>query len=173
MHPGLAIPMLKQTLRSLRSGGRVTAVAVLALALEIGANTAVFSVVNAVSLRPLPSPDARPAGHRIHGRSVQEQICVEEEEMHLLCGHAQFDEAGCRGPELVYSNRIVVEEKRLHSARDEILRRCFAGGRRLIDGNPATEQPMRRPRATDQEIRKWISRQHGFVPESAWEDPSM
>jgi hypothetical protein len=24
------------------------------------------------------------------------------------------------------------------------------------------------PRATDQEIQKWISRQHGFVPESAW-----
>jgi hypothetical protein len=22
--------------------------------------------------------------------------------------------------------------------------------------------------ATDQEIQKWISRQHGFVPESAW-----
>ena len=25
-----------------------------------------------------------------------------------------------------------------------------------------------RQRATDQEIQKWISRQHGFVPESAW-----
>jgi len=24
------------------------------------------------------------------------------------------------------------------------------------------------PRATDQEVQKWISRQHGFVPESAW-----
>ena len=24
------------------------------------------------------------------------------------------------------------------------------------------------PRVTDQEIQKWISRQHGFVPESAW-----
>jgi len=29
------------------------------------------------------------------------------------------------------------------------------------------QQPTRQ-RATDQEIRKWISRQHGFVPESAW-----
>jgi hypothetical protein len=26
----------------------------------------------------------------------------------------------------------------------------------------------RPPRATDQEIQKWISRQHGFVPETAW-----
>jgi hypothetical protein len=29
------------------------------------------------------------------------------------------------------------------------------------------QQPIRQ-RATDQEIQKWISRQHGFVPESAW-----
>jgi hypothetical protein len=29
------------------------------------------------------------------------------------------------------------------------------------------EQPLQ-PRVTDQEIQKWISRQHGFVPESAW-----
>jgi len=29
------------------------------------------------------------------------------------------------------------------------------------------QQPVL-PRVTDQEIQKWISRQHGFVPESAW-----
>ena len=29
-------------------------------------------------------------------------------------------------------------------------------------------QPTQPPRVTDQEIQKWISRQHGFVPESAW-----
>ncbi|HUI56615.1 MAG TPA: ABC transporter permease [Bryobacteraceae bacterium] len=50
--------MLRHTLKSLRRSGGVSALAVLALALGIGVNTAVFSVVNAVFLRPLPFLEA-------------------------------------------------------------------------------------------------------------------
>jgi len=63
----------RYTLRTLRNNPGFATVAILVAALGIGANVAVFSVVNTLLLRPLPFPDSQKLVWFIAGKSFEDK----------------------------------------------------------------------------------------------------
>ncbi len=65
---------VRYTLRSLRNNPGFAVVAIVVLALGIGVNAAVFSVVNTLLLRPLPFPDSQKLVWFSGGKSLAQKI---------------------------------------------------------------------------------------------------
>ena len=93
---------LRYAWRVLRKRAAFTTIAALTLGLGIGANTAIFSVVNAVFLRPLPFANAkriyvvRRIGNRFGGASLSMPIFLEWQKANRFFEHLAL--LGFRGP---------------------------------------------------------------------------
>jgi predicted permease len=105
---------LKYTVRTLAKSPAFTLVAILTLALGIGASTAIFSVLDAVLLRPLPYPnqerivELRELDEKSHAMSFTEpnfaDLAARQHSFEALAKYSAFPEAIVGGSEPVRGN---------------------------------------------------------------------
>jgi putative ABC transport system permease protein len=139
---------LRYGLRVLAKAPGFTAVAVVTLALGIGASTAIFSVVDAVLLRPLPYPNPQQivtvweqaaSGHRMHLADPNYEDFRAQN--HTFSGLAQFDSAPASvsgGSEPVRMDVGVVSQDFFKVMGVEPFRgRDFAPDEQRLHGTPA------------------------------------
>src|SRR5438552_13375920 len=119
-HRHVLLTDLRYTFRLIRRAPLFTAAVFATVALAIAANTAIFSVVNAVLVRPLPFPDAdrlvqvAEKNDRLNlpsfGASVLNFVAWREQtrsfEQLAATGFASFNLAGGGEPEQLVGNRI-------------------------------------------------------------------
>jgi len=104
-HMDTLLQDLRYALRILSKNPAFTLIAVLTLALGIGANTALFSVVNAVLLRPMPYPHPEQLYALKGGQSWPDLYDIQQQAHSLdkvgAYGPWQFDLVGSGEPKLV------------------------------------------------------------------------
>ena len=133
---------LRHALRSLSTSRGVAAVAVLSLALGIGANTAIFSVVHALLLQPLPYANADRLAilwNRSPGLNIAEDWFSTAQYFDIQTQHRGFEQVAIA----LGANANLLLSRALDRRKDIAVRTALGATRGQIARQLLTEHPLR------------------------------